>query len=619
MAEITAEKLKWTEEQQKVIQAPAESKILVNAGPGTGKTATACGRVAWLIDHAGISPSEIWIVSFTRTAVRELKNRIACALSNPEQASGIRIATIDAHAWAIHSGFTQGASLAGSYDSNIRHVTEMIRSHEGVFEYIEGVRHLFVDEAQDITGPRIELLLELIQALPNASGVSVFFDPAQGIYGFTEESDSDDLDGTLPEKIQEYMSDGFQVMELTEIHRTNDKSLRILFGSGREILSQNETPKEKIRESILLNRHATLEHPRDYLEKSGTHLSEDTFVLCRKRGDALTAASYYQFSPYRLRMSGLPPAIFPWVALIFHDCLSDDMSADCFLKLWEERIAGDNESGSSDEIWNTLVGIAGVSDFRISIPTLAKRLSTLAPPPELCMPEYGLGGPVFGTIHGNKGREANDVCLYIPKHSGEQNELEEARILFVGASRPKKRLAAGEWPSKAVAHTLDESGRAYTPYPFQYGKKHARAAVEIGRTGDITATLLAGTGLFDSPEDVREAQKSIMTGKKGFARLIKAGDEWYYHITLDSSSRRVAFLSPSVGRDLFAIAKHVDRIVKLKKYKPPLELPYIRSLGQRTIAVSPDSAERNTLHSPWNRSGFLLAPMISGYGLVWFR
>ena len=39
-------------------------------GPGTGKTAVACARVAELIDK-GVNPAGIWLISFTRTAIRQ--------------------------------------------------------------------------------------------------------------------------------------------------------------------------------------------------------------------------------------------------------------------------------------------------------------------------------------------------------------------------------------------------------------------------------------------------------------------------------------------------------------------------------------------------------------------
>ncbi len=60
--------------QGDVITAPASDRLLVDAGPGTGKTYVACSRVAALINE-GVPAGRIWLVSFTRTAVQEIRAR----------------------------------------------------------------------------------------------------------------------------------------------------------------------------------------------------------------------------------------------------------------------------------------------------------------------------------------------------------------------------------------------------------------------------------------------------------------------------------------------------------------------------------------------------------------
>lgn len=66
---------KWDSAQIKVIEESVSSRILVSAGPGMGKTAVACARVAHMIEQ-GVPASGIWLISFTRTAVREIRDRI---------------------------------------------------------------------------------------------------------------------------------------------------------------------------------------------------------------------------------------------------------------------------------------------------------------------------------------------------------------------------------------------------------------------------------------------------------------------------------------------------------------------------------------------------------------
>ncbi|OVE74871.1 hypothetical protein BVX95_01000, partial [archaeon D22] len=212
----------WTDEQLEVIQKDVCAKQLVDAGPGTGKTAVTCARIAYLINDLGVEPVHIWLISFTRTAVHELRQRIGEFLNDKSMAVGIRIATIDAHAWSIQSGFKEDASLVGTYDDNIKNVIDLIKSHDGVFDYLSRVRHLFVDEAQDVIGPRCELVLEVINALSEKSGVTVVSDEAQSIYGFAEDVDNSSTTlGMLPLAIKEYFPQ-FETKHLREIHRTKD-------------------------------------------------------------------------------------------------------------------------------------------------------------------------------------------------------------------------------------------------------------------------------------------------------------------------------------------------------------------------------------------------------------
>ena len=68
--------LNWTEQQKERISADPDARFIVNAMPGARKTAVACAKISNLIDE-GVTPSNIWLVSFTRTAVQELRDRIA--------------------------------------------------------------------------------------------------------------------------------------------------------------------------------------------------------------------------------------------------------------------------------------------------------------------------------------------------------------------------------------------------------------------------------------------------------------------------------------------------------------------------------------------------------------
>lgn len=69
-----------------------EGSILVSAVPGAGKTKVVSKRVAHLIDHHKINPSKILVITFTKKAALELKERIENIIS-VENADDIVIGT----------------------------------------------------------------------------------------------------------------------------------------------------------------------------------------------------------------------------------------------------------------------------------------------------------------------------------------------------------------------------------------------------------------------------------------------------------------------------------------------------------------------------------------------
>jgi DNA helicase-4 len=67
---------KSLDEQQRRAIVVDETNNLVLAGAGSGKTLTISGKVKYLVDKKGINPKEILLISFTRKAADEMRERI---------------------------------------------------------------------------------------------------------------------------------------------------------------------------------------------------------------------------------------------------------------------------------------------------------------------------------------------------------------------------------------------------------------------------------------------------------------------------------------------------------------------------------------------------------------
>jgi hypothetical protein len=518
----------------------------------------------------------------------------------------------------MNTGFNDEPILSGNFDDNIKNAIEIVRRNESAGEYIRSVKHLFIDEAQDVVGPRVEFVLELIHAMPSTSGVTVLCDEAQAIYDYSEDDAHGNLSGTLVANIREFMPD-FENSELIDIHRTADSGLKDLFLQGRASIKdenlQGNAKYVKVRRTVVNCSHDKVGNAVDDLECVDCE-DDDVFLLFRRRGEALAASARMGRNPHRLRMSGLPTVIDSWIGLVFWDWVDGMISKDDFYDRWSRRIPmGDI---AKQDAWGRLVKIAGKTESLVDVNRLRHRLASMSPPLDVCRAEFGSRGPIIGTIHASKGREASEVRLYLPNGDSMRSESEqgfesEAKILFVGATRAKDRLLVGK-SFMSYSSRLSSSGRAYT----RCANPPWAAEVETGRAGDIVSEGLTGKTYFADPLAARRAQTLIAGLRRGIhsasAHLGDRDSDYAYWVSLDAfPNERVLALNRNVNRDLFMIARN------LRRRYPPRRLGKLRTLGARTVAVSPDDPVVATLHYPWSESGFMLAPLLIGYSALEFK
>lgn len=607
----------WTPAQQAIIDASPQARLIVDAGPGTGKTAVLCARISCLLDQAGLEPSEIWIISFTRTAVAEIRTRVSSYLSDSKSAHGIRVATIDSHAWAMNVGFNDDPVLTGSFDENIKCVVETVQKNEHAGEYIRSVKHLFIDEAQDVVGPRVEFVLELIHALSSSAGVTVLCDEAQSIYEYSEIAAAEEnLSGNLVENIKEFMPD-FQCADFVDVHRTSDPALLDMFLRGRALIRDEglhgRAKYVQVRNAIVNCSHGKV---GDAVSDVACVEDDGALLLFRRRGEALAASARMEQSPHRLRMSGLPPVIADWIGLILWDWVDSRISREEFLGRWARRVPMGGIA--KEDAWGRLVRIAGKSDLIVDLMKLRHRLASMSPPLEVCQAEFGSRGPIIGTIHASKGREASEVRLYLPRSDSMKLETaqsfdSEAKILFVGATRAQNRLLVGN-SFLSFSARLRLSGRAYT----RCANPPWAAQVELGRAGDIAAEGLVGKRYFPDQTMARRAQALVANVRHGVhiasARIGDKDSNYSYAVSLlGQPNLPMLVLAQNVNADLFFIARN------LKKRFPPRQLSGLRTLGVRTVAVAPNDPTASALQHPWSESGFMLAPLLIGYGTLQFK
>ncbi len=171
-----------SDEQLKVYEADIDSNVQVIAGPGSGKTHTLTLRVARLIHQENIRPENILVLAYNRAVVVELKERLTKLFSSLGYSNIIqRLKVFTFHGFCkftlrdtIHN--LEFADWIPKFIETARNQPGIISNQLGVIKYV------FVDEFQDITNERLELL-KLI-ANPQNTFTTVIGDPNQSIYGY---------------------------------------------------------------------------------------------------------------------------------------------------------------------------------------------------------------------------------------------------------------------------------------------------------------------------------------------------------------------------------------------------------------------------------------------------
>jgi hypothetical protein len=288
--------------QQEVAVRDADARQLVLAGPGTGKTETVALRISRLLT-AGVGPAQILVLSFSRSAVRTVAERLERHADHSigvlEDLRYVSIRTFDSWSFRLlrQLGELPEDLLALSYDGTVNRLTEAMtgEQREEIRERLGRIRHIIVDEFQDLAGVRGRLVLALLDLLAppkdDRVGFTILGDEAQAIYGFALRSQIDQgLPGLatteLLDALRERYGAGLTETELETNHRAVP-GLANLALMLRRILRWAHSPTTKL-EVLRALQHAVPESdvvPRELAATLADGVS--MAILTRSNGEAL--------------------------------------------------------------------------------------------------------------------------------------------------------------------------------------------------------------------------------------------------------------------------------------------------------------------------------------------
>jgi len=465
-----------TDLQVEVIHSPMDSKLLVLAPPGTGKTHTVVQRLLHIAANRGGDLENVLVVSFSRAAASELLLRVSKEMA-VRRFGGNRpdIRTLDSL-----SGM--GVQGQGNYEATIKEFRKSL-AWENHPQYLESfinsrlplIEHLIVDEIQDTTGERAELVLCLARRLASFNqsqgrpfGLLLLGDLRQSIHDFMLKGDSRSS-FWMVRQFREFFPAMKRISFIREYRFEGNPDMRKLTPRLRDAMDSGGAPAGSYEEG---------EHPdaaklgellgeleeiptrealiNKYREVCGS--SQSMAILARSNQRVRLLESYLhgdrQAHTFNLRtVFSSQGAGYPgWVGMLLKGqgplSIEDNpANRDHFRAVFTQRlkVSGVDRGvlPSADQALDWLRAA-----FRFGRPVgqadLIKMMERQRDEPNELRPPVGPGQIWISVVHQAKGREFDVVVLdgdglVSPPGNGDQWQ-EMCRISYVAATRAKRSL-----------------------------------------------------------------------------------------------------------------------------------------------------------------------------------
>ncbi|QNP72482.1 ATP-dependent helicase [Streptomyces roseirectus] len=468
-----------TDEQRAVVEQPWDARVLVTAGAGAGKTHTLVRRLDALCGHEdpeeALEAAEILVLTFSRAAARELRERIA---RHGERARRVRAQTFDAWAYGVLvQAYPDREWGAASFDERIGAAAEAVG--KGALEAGDATppAHVVIDEVQDLLGVRRELVETLLDRYQETCGFTVVGDAAQSVYGFQIEDPVERADetGRFFEWLRCSYPDDLVELRLTRNFRAITPEARIALPYGprlQEVTDADEAAElyEELRDLLLEPANGMGDLTDGFVLDGLRDLTDTCAILTRDNRQALVVSGllYEHGVEHRLRRPLEERPVPYWVAELLRRTGATGLTEDRFRAL----LAGIPlpYEPNADALW-TVLRRATRSAGRgfLDLERLRGTVVDGRFPDEAADPEAAR--IVVSTVHRAKGLEFDRVIVLTPPSVAELRKLHkeeldlpaEARALYVAMTRARQDLYHAAPPEPPILKRAGgrKNGRRY--------------------------------------------------------------------------------------------------------------------------------------------------------------
>ncbi|WP_425833277.1 UvrD-helicase domain-containing protein [Streptomyces fractus] len=494
-----------TDEQRAVVELPWDSRALVTAGAGAGKTHTMIGRLNHLVGHPdpeeAVRPDELLVLSFSNAAVRELADRLR---AQGGAARNVRPRTFDSWALELLSGaYPEIDWSTRTFNERIREATKAIEKSAVRGSTLGVPAHIVVDEAQDLVGDRRDMVETLIDVHRESLGFTVVGDDAQFVYGFQIKDPAEraleagrffDWVRTSFDDHEEYhLTRNFRAAsaEVQEVLPYGLELGSLPFGPDAEAAAENVY--ERLRDLLL--RQGGFPSVDDELFLTSLRTTQDRVaILTRDNRQALRVSEilFANGVEHARRRRTRDRPVPSWVADLLTRTDAATVSENKFHTLLKSvRLP---EHCDTTGIWRALRQVAPARGSQgLDFGRVRQLIHQDRFPEELADPVTAR--VVVSTVHRAKGLEFDRVIVLTPPTTAELREMHnevdmpaEARGLYVAMTRPRAELYHVPSPWVAKLRRMAVGERIYRGGLGQ--KQWQRSGIEL-RGGDVDHTVPA--------------------------------------------------------------------------------------------------------------------------------
>ncbi|BBZ03826.1 hypothetical protein MCHIJ_32630 [Mycolicibacterium chitae] len=595
MSGESAQELELNEEQLDVVEASADARLLVIAGAGQGKTEVVASRIRSLVQDEGLTPSdEVLVLSFSRAAVSAVRTRL-----DVRDVASPNVRTFDSFASVLLLG--AGLQPEGSFDARIRRATQLLEEAEQPLDEIEPIRHVILDEVQDLVGDRADFVLALLKWLDHGAGITALGDPLQGVYDFQLE---DSLSKTSAKDVFEALTDSFgcETVGLGKNYRARGKIPKqvVVLGDKLREFHDGDVAEECLEDLVLdvpdrgeIGEWYDLVTPPE---------GKKTAVLCTTNAEVLRVSRYLneQSVAHAVRRQAQDFGAARWIAGALGP-LPGPKERRSEVEAALERLLAEEDV---QQKWNALKTAEGrLRDYdSLDLYRMNSLVKARALPLPLTEPDHS--SVIVSTIHRAKGLEFDTVFMVEPNWLPEdEDSWTRVRREYVALSRARDhvyicRLAQ----SKTRIRTDDRLGR----FKEEAWSRKKRGATWTRAFEFLYGDVETGYPAASHDADARQVQQTLQSIDQIGMRVYAELDE------VESTAESPSYLLVTqdrtpLGRTSVAFDSAFQKTFSWLKNRPTV-IDGLSLVSVETVAGDYRESEKAGLGT----SGFWLVPRITG-------